>query len=52
MCAEFLVVLSSSEIHINSHEHESLADAENIAALHKIARYGRNVYTCTSRYVF
>ena len=39
MCAEFLVVLSSSEIHINSNEHESLADAENIAALHKIARY-------------
>lgn len=38
MCADYMVVLSSPEIH--SVEHESLADAENIDAFHKIARFG------------
>ena len=36
MCADSLVVLSPSNIH--SSEHESLADAENISSIHKIAR--------------
>ena len=39
MCADCLIVLSPSDIHSNVDNHESLADAENIAALHKIARF-------------
>ncbi len=46
MCADCLIVMSPSDIHSNAGTHESLADAENIAALHKIARCEVYIYIC------